>query len=705
MRNTIEGLVRVYRSWSSIKDNDIRKKKINQVLPFIQLCNCLNAVLQIKKDEQNITEDEGEFLEFTQSILDNFNVIYQLIYREEFEKELGKQGFEELMDTQELPNLLDLSKLHVSDFPADMMLKLSEVTEDNVDDGLRDRIILRKDKYEHAHSKVMFNYGSFWLKIFESYELGSDERKSIIDAINDPNISLVELGKIFNISGNAAILGLDDLETHALLNQLTNHKLNLERAVIVLGELDSIDRLVEFFESDQVSSLETHAGLDDREISRVKLDRYVLEGKECEINIGFECEFLLRDLNDEFSKNTAIKTALADLAARRKKEVQYLGEEAAKIADIDDHSIFEREEVSKDEILDINRVRRDLRDYVGEALDSKTLLAINNLRREELFFYKILFLSDEMAETPLEMDGVITRNDDGTINRDETKKTVLELIRKGVFYDKILDMIRAHEIALGPYDDLAVGIKELEEVIQHFKLEANRTGLSLENPNVQLNFSFYFQGQNVFFPEIVGARGKEMMQVSGLTREIVKVMQTVMSELSSTEDILRDQTEISSVYDKVKLLPELAGTSYRLEDDCGLAAFDMHRQNAGKTGTIRLSRVSETDGVAEIRIIGNNPHFACFKDGVNIFEGNSMYLTETIVPKIQRKITEFISSKTVEELQALFDEKVVVEYDGSISGVTPVRVETPVQWTRPASDVQEVHDPVASLRSIGHREV
>jgi hypothetical protein len=107
-----------------------------------------------------------------------------------------------------------------------------------------------------------------------------------------------------------------------------------------------------------------------------------------------------------------------------------------------------------------------------------------------------------------------------------------------------------------------------------------------------------------------------------------------------------------------------------LEENLGLtsdsSAFPVHRQNTGKSGTIRLARLGgESDeAVYEVRLLANNPHAPYFDEHPRqIFNG----------AEITVEIFQEYLKKELEGLKIVDGEqRIAIEKDGKITPVPPI---------------------------------
>src|SRR5262249_48834793 len=92
----------------------------------------------------------------------------------------------------------------------------------------------------HAHSRILFNYGIFLRKIYDHLDpknpLDLEKRQNILELIikfkSCNNLTkaveiIAEINKAFELETSSVLFIKDDLENHALLNQITTYSQNL----------------------------------------------------------------------------------------------------------------------------------------------------------------------------------------------------------------------------------------------------------------------------------------------------------------------------------------------------------------------------------------------------------------------------------------------------------------------------------------------
>lgn len=124
----------------------------------------------------------------------------------------------------------------------------------------------------------------------------------------------------------------------------------------------------------------------------------------------------------------------------------------------------------------------------------------------------------------------------------------------------------------------------------------------------------------------------------------------------------------------------------------------LEKESAAKDVEIRVSAINDKVGVAEIRLVGNNPHFAKFDSSEITFQPGIDYIPEHLIPAINERIGNYVSGFAVEELRSLHDAKIPVAYNGRIAGLEPVPVAEIARSNPYDREGQDRYDAVTELR-------
>lgn len=651
-------LNRVFTVWNALGD-DQKREKINLMMPLVQFSSFLFGLHYITK--QKSSQQYKNLLDF-------------------------HNEYKRLFDA-------DLVDMQMSDFSPNLANAIQNIKTRKLTEPQREAMFHYDKKYIHAHNRVMFNYGGFLNEIFAHLSL--EKQNQITQMIKDMQRSdddiasvLLEINNAFELEKNSAILQKDDLENHALLNQMSNYlQIILQSAQLLQSDEQALQI------NDSLRSSRTGKFAIQRNNTDEKVDpnfEKVLQEKNLQIQVGIESEFLLHpleqneDLSSPILRNVRLKKALADLNARRKMQTKY-GYEPT-VPSVDDDTLFfedvtvsafKAEEKSLISDNDYRQITRHLEQFltaIHTAESSRGTFtsveeirkAVANFTEAETFFYKFFFLEETATELAIEMDGVF----DPRKTQEKNVLQVWELMKKGRLHENLLDMIQAHEIAIGPHSISEISDKK-DDAFRKMRLTANLSGCSLDNPNVQLNYSMQFGGHHVLLPQIERQDdGQTKMYISSLGVEFVRLIQETIVENSDIVGLFRHQKEVAATFDRNKHIgTKLAGTEFR-QVDPEIPAFLTHKQVAAKNTMLRLSAINDDVAVLEIRLIGNNPHFAKFDEACETYQ-DGLEFTQILNKKISEKIQKFVKEKTYEELFNLNATRSEILPNGSIVNLPP----------------------------------
>ncbi|MFT6220533.1 MAG: hypothetical protein ACJAVG_001252, partial [Rickettsiales bacterium] len=653
----------IFQYWSELGD-DQKRKKINFILPFVQILSYLKSLQNL-----GLIPPNESFLQ------------YQENFRKDYKNLFGQ----------------DLSKMESSDFsPKSFQIIAETQLGDLLSDTDRNELLKYDKKYVHSHSRIMFNYGNFLEQIFQNLEpeIQSTITSKATDLLDDKK-DIVEvlfgLNDLFELEKNSGQLQKDDVENHALLAQISNY---LENIFLIKSLLDD-DKTKEI--KDLLTSINQPL---KSSVKRNKVDQQKtpqnfeedLKRAGLSIQVGIETEFSLLGLDKESKKltpiqrNVSLKKSLSDLNSRRSMEIKFGS--TPKIPEVYDLTKF-YEDTSVTSIGAEGMVI-DRKNFIAIANDLKQSLvpsvskyeierikrieiSVANLTEAEAFFYNLLFLNEDFAkDNKIEVDGLY----DPTKSREENLKNVWGLIEIGRFHEKLLDMIQAHEISLGPHDFSQI-IDVKDKALERMRFLANYSNLSLDDPNVQVNLSLWvldIEGfkQNALLPKITKEGDQVTVYFNQLGLEFLKILEQVVVEAESeVGGILRSQKEVESAFDRRKyIFDELKGTPY-LDTGPG-PSYLTHRIGGAKNVNIRVSMINDKIAVAEIRLIGNNPHFAKFEGSEDVYKSSLEFIPEALIPRIANKMQEFVRDKSPEELVTMYQQKVKIRTDGRFNGLEAI---------------------------------
>lgn len=727
-----ERLETIIGQWLKLEDEQA-KEKINLILPFIQVASQQIALSKISGTASSL-----------ETLLGAVHKKYGTLFSQ------------------------DLAAMGYSDIPPHLMARITEIQQNASADPLstaeRAELLSYDEKYSHAHSKVMFNYGSFMETVFPA--LTAERQKEIrnniatLSTIEDPEefqALLVAINKSFEVENNSALIAKDDLENHALLNQMSNYDqhvadisrkllnpeqfLKAQEILAAPGGKYHINRGPKTTSNSVEESAKT-IGEEESKHGAETSAQDVLKSKGLSMAVGLESEFLLhsaekRNNDSRFVRNAKLKRIISDLNARRFMQTKYgLTPTVPAITNVnllmegpasepetylvsgsgggggaagEEYDVRDKEEkiISTRDFLQIKRHLKDAWDrgvidsllptpFLEEEMDEM----INNFTEAEIFFFKLFFLDEDTKIHKIDMEGVF----DPTKSNDENLQVILPLIRDGRFHEKLLDMIRAHEISIGPHPYEEV-IAHKNAALKQMRLAANLEGCYVDDANLQVNLSMMVtepdgSQSHAFLPRIVPdpETGAKNLCFSQFGANILRIIQESVAKTAHIPGILRDQTQISSAIDRKKYLGDegrLKGTPY-LDINPDLPAFLNHKLLAAKTSTLRISALNADVGVCEIRIIGNNPHFATLDKSQTTSQSALDFASEELLAIIEQDIAEYVSPLSREEILAQHGTLVRVNEDGTIPGLEPSLVTTPIE--RDSMHDRSRHEPLRKMK-------
>jgi hypothetical protein len=692
-----------YAAWEGLSDQE-KRQKMNLIIPIIQVVSYLEH-LQEAHSTAAARYDAPTGATY-HDILGKFRNDYQRIFDQ------------------------DLALTKTSDISPALMARLTEAQSDPakaLTAAENEQLLSYDKKYIHAHSRSAFNYGRFLTETLPHLDEArrakiQEKLIAIQDSEDEQEVlsQLVSINKDFDLELHSAHLGKDDLENHALLNQMSNWLQHIAQIPQILLSEDAKKETIKILTShrspQQMEIVRSEQMPDQSSIAAME---QALAEKGMSAATGIETEFLLRPLQQDtrpiaeksaVQKNMEIKKILGDLNARRKMQKKYgLEPSVAEITDarpllakieneadleggisaqdhakITDHIRTHFDE--KMSHLDKNDARRfGLMQARDEVLDQ-----VANFTEAETFFYKLFFLtSDKEIDADhylssirkIDMDGIYSPSKSKAENLDKA----LPLIAKGRFHENLLDMIEACEVSFGPYPFSQV-MEQKTKAIEGMRELANKSNASIDNPNIQLNLSFQIANragtpQHIFMPHITGRGADAHMEFNALGLEFTRLIEEAVAESAGISGVLRNQKEIGAAYDRKKTIganeaSQLWGSHY-LQIDPHKPAFLNHKSLAAKNDTLRLSTIranssdDEIDGIAvcEIRLVGNNPHFARFNDSQTVNANGLDFIPEHLMPKISEKIRAFVEGKSRDELLDLLETPVQMHSNGRFEGL------------------------------------
>ena len=705
LQNRISQLSTIIHAWNELEEGS-QKKSINFISEFIE-----SASLLQKLSGNDILGSE----------LKLFNENYQKL----FDKDLSKLGTSDL-SPKNVELLNQIKKIDGEE--KELLNKKEKISSLLEQEGFsiqafRENLITESvDKYPNAHVKVSWNYGNFIDHIGENL---SPEKKGKFDKLktelatteNDREFyeKLVLLNQIADIPANFDKLkkqfGLDGIEEHTLINQGTQYR----------GKLDVVELIteVEKQNGDDLSQKSQNFFIEKSELKSIKIDtkkisqdfRENLTSVETstpagvnnpQLTLGFEVESVIlptkgpnaeAERKEQFSEFEKITRGLADNDSRGKMRKTY-GFDSSEIGSSpnalllfsdDELTGFKAQNREKygDKISAIEKyLEAEKQNYPHEIIKfDKALGNLALLSAEEILFLDLFYQKQEKAiEHKLTMDDVFDWRDNQEKRQEKFLKILEDIGEKGSFYAKTLDMIRASEFAIGEFP-LESAKQQFDASLSHVRIVAKEHDLRLKDRGIQINVGAEL-GQKTLniSSEIIDEKLK--IFTDPLTIVVGTAIQKALEKTFQDYPILERKGQgiigIEVNVDRKKgLISETTGTDYFIsfdpqksrEENLGLtkdsSAFPVHRQNTGKSGTIRLARLGDDEkAVFEVRLLGNNPHAPYFDEHPRqIFNG-----AEITVEIFTQYLTKELEGLKIEA----GERKIAIEKDGKIAEIPAI---------------------------------
>ena len=706
LQNRISQLSTIIHAWNELEEGS-QKKSINFISEFIESA----SLLQKLSGDRNLASE-----------LKLFNDNYQKL----FDKDLSKLGTSDL-SSKNVELLNQIKKIDGED--TELSSKRDKVISTLEQEGFTLKIFRQKlideseNKYPHAHVKVSWNYGDFIEHIDENL---SSEKKEKFDILKTELATtknpqefyekLVLLNQIADIPANFDKLkikfGLDGIEEHTLINQGTQYRAKLD-VVELIAEIenqsggDLLQKSQNFFQ--EKSDLKS-VKIDSKKISQeFRKNLSAVESStptgvdNPQLTLGFEVESVIlptkgpvaeAERKEQFSEFEKIKRGLADTDSRKKMRETYGFDSSGIGSSPNALLLFSEDELSEfknqnrekygDKISAIEQfLEKEKEKYPHEI--EKFDKAIGNLAllsSEEIFFLDLFYQKQEKAiERRLTVDDVFDWRDNEEQQREKFFNILKDIGEKGSFYAKTLDMIRATEFAIGEFP-LENANQNFRESLDYVRNVAKDHQLRLKDRNVQINVGAKFGEESL---KISSENIDQELQIftDPQTIAVGTAIQKALAQTFQNYPILerkgQDIIGIEVNVDRKKgLIGETKGTDFfisfdaqkSLEENLGLtsdsSAFPVHRQNTGKSGTIRLARLGgESDeAVYEVRLLANNPHAPYFDEHTRqIFNGAE--ITVEIFQEYLKKELEGLKIENGEQ-------KIAIEKDGKIKSIPAI---------------------------------
>ncbi len=611
-------LATIYDKWQNLEPKN-KLARIDFILPFVSLAGVL-CVLDDSKNEdlQNIRKDFKEFYE------------------------------------KNHPLPLQWQSSDFSDEIKEKLQKISDSPNEIMSATLIDDLMLYAEKYRHAHFVAQFYLQDILRK-------GKNE-ENFLENIQQTSIAI-------NKRLESNFESPDDLERHALLNQLSGFLQSLQDSAKIIDK-DAIAK--EYLQ--QIDPKNPKAFTKNTSSQIFLLGNGVVDTTDiisgfATIKAGIETEISssqqLSKPDTIFKKIAFLKRLFVDIEPRRNMAKKY----GIKF----DFPEINWEKIinSQPQLLDTNLVQKS---YLNEAtfnlvattftknLPEISQNEINNtvatMLPEEALAFLLLF-NQEKSDVKIKFDDI--PND---------ISEVYQLIKSQKFYQKTVDMIYAMEIDVFLDEITEEKVAKIPEIFKQLNYWGNFVGYPITKMNEQVNFSFADAEKDLIDYQPNVDDGKLKATISGVGVEILKTIQETLQKIDAKHSIFRDSKTIAVGFDAKKCGdPDFFAKSVAKfsQDHPNSFAFAIHKQVAGKVYEIRVSKIDNAT-IVEARMIGCNPHNPTGHIGQHDFAILPKLITE-IHNAVQTKLQEL--KKNPEEYQKLLQKRVPI-VDGRVEEISPI---------------------------------
>ena len=711
----------ILSAWNQL-DAKTKQDSINLVMPLTEGASLFSKI----SPHQSLEEE-----------LRNFRHNYEEIYGKDIDTLSASDFSPSSMELLEkIYKLEQISNISVNE---KRQLINAELKENNIElTDFRKQLLDELDhKYQHAHARISFQYGKLADAILNARGGALSEKFDQLKEIENEQeffSTLVDLIKEIDIPGNFDLLkesfGIDGIEEHTAINQGTLYRANLDNSELI-HEIENFSqnpdlktKAQEFFTAKaqlksikiDTTTLGNDLGVTNPETLRSWQQDYRDNvSSNAKLTAGLEIEFLLLPFGGPQGESERYKSdfeklikGTADLDSRKKMRENY-GFPHDQIAHTPNVTLlFSQEELGgiAAENREVNPAQRQsIKDFLSDASGDQNKIdhAIKNidlLSPEEVFFFDLLFLHHEEAVChKIVIDGIF----DFEKTLEENLNNILDNIaNRASFYPQTLDMIRAHEISVGPFEFSEI-IEEKNRALRFLKDVSASHGLRAKDRDVQINIGAAKQtGESLLK---INADVEKNVSVDQSTKEILNAIQKGL--LQAVEDhswIARGgQKTVGIAVDRKKGFNGfLKDTPYykSYEEESHLpdsSAFPVHRDNTGKSQMGRLARINQDLAVVELRLIGNNTHVPNHDESVRLVFNGIEILPEIILPYLIKEI------KTLGDL-SLETGQVKVGFDGLIESLPPLEINASAD-AKPNPLLTTIKEKPAKALSSSHADI
>ncbi len=617
-------LATIYDKWQKLEPKN-KLARIDFILPFVSLAGVL-CVLDDSKNEdlQNIRKDFKEFYEKNHPLPLQWQ---SSDFSDEIKKKLQK----------------------ISDSPNEIMSAT-----------LIDDLMLYAEKYRHAHFVAQFYLQDILSE--EHKKIKIENKENFLETIQ-------QISNEINKKLQSKFASPDDLERHALLNQLSGFLQSLQDSAKIIDKVDITEEYLQQIDPKNLKAFNQNTSpqifLFRNGVNEYKIKHFA----ETILKAGIETEISssqqLSNPDTIFKKIAFLKRLFVDIEPRRNMAKKY----GIKF----DFPEINWEKIinSQPQLLDTNLVQKS---YLNEAtfnlvattftknLPEISQNEINNtvatMLPEEALAFLLLF-NQEKSDVKIKFDDI--PND---------ISQVYQLIKSQKFYQKTVDMIYAMEIDVFLDEITEEKVAKIPEIFKQLNYWGNFVGYPITKMNEQVNFSFADAEKDLIDYQPNVDDDKLKATISGVGVEILKTIQETLQKIDAEHSIFRDSKTIAVGFDAKKCGdPDFFAKSVAKfsQDHPDSSAFAIHKQVAGKVYEIRVSKIDDAT-IVETRMIGCNPHNPIGYIGQHDFAILPKLITE-IHNAVQTKLQEL--KKNPEEYQKLLQKRVPI-VDGRVEEILPI---------------------------------
>lgn len=639
LQQIVDNLEKMYMAWHEAAP-DKQKETINYILPFINCAGVLETAFAIL-DEKEMKEDHAEELAKLRGITVSFAKRYKVLFLEYLRAREGVvKDSERILAALEAGEIDDKTRsdlaqmaYHSEHLFGLMACRLSNVLlrvyhkNSNIEYNVVRNAKCVLIAIEDGDSATIMNYA---LQMMLSFRLVKTANKYFLD----------------NVDKRTWCVRQADVATNVAY--CIDHFAKVEQGGFVEEELFAPLHLsgkakVKFAPSMQEKEL----AADVEAKTAVNAARILYN--QARMRVGFEMNFRLHaiDPKDELqgvaAEDDAMKRYLTSYYSMRKGQPVTALLRPIALTDLPPKRRLD--------VIDIQRhlAKNFAADEAGLHQLQQQVLHFTDA---EIFFYKLFFLTPE--KLPLDVEGVY----DATKRDAENLAVMVPLIRDNLLHRKLLGGANLYELTAGVFeaDEALPQFARVKHVMHRV---ANECGFFINNMMVQPNFSFYFRGINLFNPAIVQEEHQKGVYFNELGIRIIAVMADAFaaSALKVPGLLNLARSEVLASFDRTKnVAAELEGTMY--------ANPDIPYAN-GKSTAIRISRISPTEAVAEMRYAGGYDVQSGLLPEAQLFEHPmSEEMTAILVSSVVNKVAQYTARKGEAAMTAIVAHLTLLAADG-----------------------------------------